>query len=500
MGHELIAAVDLGSNSFRLQVGRVIGNQIYPLDSLKEPVRLAAGLNAERALDDASQARALDALARFGERLRGFPGDAVRAVATNTLRVAKNVSSFLPRAEAALGMPIEVISGREEARLIYLGVAHSLPNPRSQQLVVDIGGGSTEFIVGRNFTPIHLESLYMGCVGFSLRYFPDGRVDKASMKAAELAARKEIQAIVHTYRKTGWDEAVGSSGTAKALVDLLEMNGLSAGGITADGLDRLCAMLLRAGDAGRLQLAGLRADRVPVLPGGLAIMSAVFKEFALEQMVFSEGALRLGVLYDLLGRYHHDDLREATVNLFMRRYEVDGEQASRVARTATRLLGQLLPETQGDPDNPDMLSLTWAARLHEIGVSLAHASYHKHSAYILANADMPGFSRRDQVRLSRLVLAHRGKLERVVPELDQSRDWSLIFALRMAALLHRARDDVAEPPVRAALVARGFQLKIDANWLAALPLTAAAIDEEIRQWAGIGIELRVRRKHHESPA
>ena len=179
MGHELIAAVDLGSNSFRLQVGRVIGNQIYPLDSLKEPVRLAAGLNDERALDDASQARALEALARFGERLRGFPGGAVRAVATNTLRVAKNASSFLPRAEAALGMPIEVISGREEARLIYLGVAHSLPNPRSQQLVVDIGGGSTEFIIGRNFTSIHLESLYMGCVGFSLRYFPDGRVDKA---------------------------------------------------------------------------------------------------------------------------------------------------------------------------------------------------------------------------------------------------------------------------------------------------------------------------------
>ncbi len=500
MGHELIAAVDLGSNSFRLQVGRVIGNQIYPLDSLKEPVRLAAGLNDERALDDASQARALEALARFGERLRGFPGGAVRAVATNTLRVAKNASSFLPRAEAALGMPIEVISGREEARLIYLGVAHSLPNPRSQQLVVDIGGGSTEFIIGRNFTSIHLESLYMGCVGFSLRYFPDGRVDKASMKAAELAARKEIQTIVHAYRKAGWDEAVGSSGTAKALVDLLEMNGLSAGGITAEGLDKLCAMLLRAGDARRLQLDGLRADRVPVLPGGLAIMSAVFKEFSLEQMVFSEGALRLGVLYDLLGRYHHDDQREATVRLFMRRYEVDGEQAARVARTATRLLGQLLPETQGDPDDADMQSLTWAARLHEIGVSLAHSSYHKHSAYILANADMPGFSRRDQVKLSRLVLAHRGKLERLVPELDESRDWILIFALRMAALLHRARDDVAEPPVRASLAASGFQLKIDAHWLAASPLTATALDEEVRQWAGIGVELRLRRKHHEGPA
>ncbi len=495
MPHDLIAAVDLGSNSFRLQVGRVIGNQIYSLDSLKEPVRLAAGLDAQRALDEPSQARGVEALARFGERLRGFPADAVRAVATNTLRVAKNAASFLSRAETALGIPIEVISGREEARLIYLGVAHSLPNLRSQQLVVDIGGGSTEFIIGRNFAPRHLESLYMGCVGFSLRHFPGGRVDKASMKAAELAARKEIQTIVHAYRKTGWEEAVGSSGTAKALVDLLEMNGLSAGGITADGLDKLTAMLLRAGDAGRLRLEGLRADRVPVLPGGLAIMSAVFKEFGLERMIFSEGALRLGVLYDLLGRYHHEDLREATVSLFMRRHEVDGEQAARVARTAMRLLGQLLPETRDDPDHPDVLTMSWAARLHETGVSLAHASYHKHSAYILANADMPGFSRRDQTRLARLVLAHRGKLERVVPELDEARDWIPIFALRMAALLHRARDDAPEPPVQAGLLATGFQLRIDADWLAASPLTAAAIDEEIRQWAGIGIELKMRRKH-----
>lgn len=497
MAHDVIAAVDLGSNSFRLQVGRVIGNQIYSLDSLKESVRLAAGLDTQRVLDEASQMRALEALARFGERLRGFPADAARAVATNTLRVAKNASKFLPRAEAALGIPIEVISGREEARLIYLGVAHSLPNPRSQQLVVDIGGGSTEFIIGRNFTPIHLESLYMGCVGFSLRFFRGGRVDRASLKAAELAASQEIQTIVHAYRKTGWDEAVGSSGTAKALVDILEMNGLSTGGITADGLDKLRTMLLRVGDAAQLDLAGLRADRVPVLPGGLAIMSAVFKEFHLEQMVFSEGALRLGVLYDLLGRYHHEDLREATVSLFTRRYEVDGDQASRVARTAMRLLGQLLPETLEDPDNPDMLIMSWAARLHEIGISLAHASYHKHSAYILANADMPGFSRRDQARLSRLVLAHRGKLERVLPELEAARDWIPIFALRLAALLHRARDVATEPPVQAGLLARGFQLKIDSGWLAASPLTAATLDEEVRQWEGMGIELKVRRRQPE---
>jgi exopolyphosphatase/guanosine-5'-triphosphate,3'-diphosphate pyrophosphatase len=493
VSHELIAAVDLGSNSFRLQVGRVAGNLIYPLDSLKESVRLAAGLTPEKTLDGASQLRALDALSRFGERLRGFDVKAVRAVATNTLRVAKNSPQFLPEAEAALGFPIEVIAGREEARLIYLGVAHSLANPRKQQLVVDIGGGSTEFIIGRHFKPLQLESLYMGCVSYSLRYFPGGKVDKKSMKEAELAARRELQAIVHPYRATGWEEAVGSSGTAKALVDIIEQNGLSDGGITRSGLEELRAMLVRVGDAGQLQLEGMRADRIPVLPGGVAIMSAVFKEFGLERMVFSEGALRLGVLYDLLGRYHHEDLREATVDDFMRRYGVDRRQSERVSRTAISLFGQLMSNLSEHSDDAELQTLLWAARLHEVGVSLAHSSYHKHSAYILANADMPGFSRRDQARLSRLVLAHRGKLERVQPEVTESRDWLLIFSLRLAALLHRARDGEADLPIWATLSQRGFDLQVDSAWLTASPLTAAALDEEVRHWAGLGLELKVRR-------
>lgn len=498
MPHELIAAVDLGSNSFRLQVGKVVGNLIYPLDSLKESVRLAAGLTPEKLLDNPSQLRALESLSRFGERLRGFDAKTVRAVATNTWRVAKNAPRFLPEAEAALGFPIEVIAGREEARLIYLGVAHSLANPRRQQLVVDIGGGSTEFIIGHHFRPLQLESIYMGCVSYSLRHFPGGKVDKKSMKDAELAARRELQSIVLQYRVTGWEEAVGSSGTAKALVDLLEMNGLSAGGITREGLDELKARLIRAGDPARLQMEGMRADRIPVLPGGLAIMSAVFKEFGLEQMVFSEGALRLGVLYDLLGRYHHEDLREATVEDFMRRYAVDRHQAERVTQMAIGLFAQLMPETAADPDSDEVRILSWAARLHEVGVSLAHSSYHKHSAYILANADMPGFSRRDQARLSRLVLAHRGKLERVQPEVSEVRDWLLIFSLRMAALLHRARDGGGNLPIRATLLPRGFELHVESGWLTASPLTAASLDEEVRHWAGLGLELKIRSRRSKS--
>ncbi|MDO8789821.1 MAG: exopolyphosphatase [Sulfuritalea sp.] len=492
MAYDLIAAVDLGSNSFRLQVGRIVANQIYPLDGLKESVRLAAGLAPDKRLDAAAQQRGVEALSRFGERLRDFDPGAVRAVATNTLRVAKNAGEFLEKAEVALGFPIEVIAGREEARLIYLGVAHTLANPQTRQLVVDIGGGSTEFIIGQNIDPIQLESLYMGCVSYSLRFFPDGRVDKRAFKEAELAARRELQTIVHAYRETGWDEAIGSSGTAKAIVDLLELNGFSDNGLTRDGLDKLRDELLHAGEASRMRLQGLRADRIPVLPGGLAIMSAVFKEFGLERMAFSEGALRLGVLYDQLGRYHHDDLREATVNRFMQRYEVDRRQASRVAHTALDLFNQIVPGS-GETEHPDAQFLVWAARLHEVGISVAHSSYHKHSAYIIGNADMPGFSRRDQARLSRLVLAHRGKLERAQPLRGEAPEWTLILCLRTAVVLHRSRDDQPLPPISAGLTRHGFQLRLGDCGLEALPLTAATLEDEAQQWAGIGSELRIDR-------
>lgn len=490
--HEYVAAVDMGSNSFRLQVGRIVGNQIYPLDGLKETVRLAAGLMPDKRLDHSSQQRGLAALSRFGERLRGFAPDAVRAVATNTLRVAKNGPEFIEQAEAALGFPIEVIAGREEARLIYLGVVHTLPDSRTRHLVVDIGGGSTEFIVGQNIEPRLLESLYMGCVSYSLRYFPQGHIDKRSMKAAELAARRELQLIVHAYRAAGWDEAVGSSGTAKAIYDLLELNGYAKGAITRDGLERLRSRLIRAGDPLRAGLAGMR-DRAPVIAGGVAIMSAVFKEFGLESMTFSEGALRLGVLYDLLGRYHHEDLREATVNRFMQRYEVDRRQAQRVSRTALLIYSQLRP--QDDPNtSPAAQFLDWAARLHEIGISIAHSSHHKHSSYIVAHADMPGFSKRDQSLLAQLLLAQRGKIDRVRQMLADAPEWLLIFCLRLAALLHRTRDDVALPWLAVRTSAQGFELQVDRAWLDTAPLTAAVLAEEAQQWALVGIDFKLRRR------
>lgn len=494
MIYETVAAVDLGSNSFRLQVGRVVDSQIYTLDSMKEPVRLASGLTADKRLDISAQARALDALRRFGERLGGLDSGAVRVVATNTLRVAKNAAEFLPQAEEALGFPIEIIAGREEARLIYLGASHSLPMAAHKRLVVDIGGGSTEFIIGKRHDPQLMESLYMGCVSYTLRFFPDRKIDKSRLREAQMAAAKEIELIAHDYQRLGWKEAVGSSGSARAIADVLEMNGLNPNGesgITRVGLDRFCSLLIKAGSAEALDLPGVKSDRMPVLLGGVAIMSAVFEELGIEKMTYADGALRLGVLYDLLGRFHHHDMRDSTVAQFRRRYQVEADQAERVEATALAALAQL---DNGAPTEDDVQFLSWATRLHEIGISVAHNAYHKHGAYILTYADMPGFSKKDQVRLAMLVLGHRGKLEKLksIPAVDSA--WRLIFCLRLAVLLHRTRDDRALPTWRISLLGNGFLLELPPAWLAANPWTAAALREEAAVWRQTGREYVVNAK------
>lgn len=487
MSFETIAAVDLGSNSFRLQVGRVVDGQIYPLDSLKSPVRLAAGLGKDKRLDAEAQERALAALAVFGERLRGFEPGAVRAVATNTLRVAKNAEEFLFRAQKNLGFPIEVIAGREEARLIYIGASHSLPAVPHKRLVVDIGGGSTEFIIGKRYEPLLMESLYMGCVSYSEAFFPGGKIDRKRLRVAKAAAAQELETIAHDYLRLGWVEAVGSSGTARALADILEMNRLNPGGesgITREGLERMSALLTKAGSAENANLAGIRTDRMPVLPGGMAIMLAVFDELSISHMTYADGALRLGVLYDLLGRFHSRDMRDTTVAHFMRRYQVDAEQAERVRATAQAVLRQL---SNGQPVPQDELFLDWAACLHEIGISVAHNAYHKHGAYILSYADMPGFSKRDQACLAALVLGHRGKLEKMLALPPGDFDWRLLFCLRLAVILHRSRDDRVLPEWRVKALPKGYRLELPAEWLAENPWTAAALREGVGLWQRVGM-------------
>ena len=486
-----LAAVDLGSNSFHCQVARVVGDQVYPLDALREPVRLGAGLSKDKRLDDDVQERALACLKRFGERLRGLDKHAVRAVGTNTLRVAKNAATFLRKAEAALGFPIEIVAGREEARLIYLGVAHELPASKEKRLVVDIGGGSTEIIIGAGYRPQRLESLFMGCVSYSLRFFEDGRITKGAMKQAELAARNELQPIVAKFARGNWQQAVGSSGTVRAIAEAIRQSGFADDGITPAGLDRLRSHLIKAGDMDKVELAGLKPDRVPVFPGGLAIMNAIFSELDIDSMTVADSAMRQGVLYDLLGRVHHRDMRDITVAQFMQRYHVDALQARRVATLAFSIHRKLTADA-GEPDEDVSRCLTWASKLHEIGISVAYSGYHKHSAYILANADMPGFSRDEQMRLAVMVQAHRRSLKKVTKTIeDIGADWDMVFALRLAVLLCRSRSDVAVPSLQPRRQGKKLRLGLDSAWLARNPLTVTALHDEIREWDEIGFELKV---------
>lgn len=483
----ILAAVDLGSNSFRLQVARVEGDQLYMLDGLREPVRLAAGLTADKFLDAEAQQRALAALGRFAERLRDLPREAVRVVGTNSWRVAKNAADFIPQAEHVLGFPIEIIAGREEARLIYLGVAHGLPQSKDNRLVIDIGGGSTEFIIGNGLAPLKLESLYMGCVSFSTRFFPDGKITKQNLKQAELAARNELQTIVADY-KGQWQQAIGSSGTARAIAEILELNDYSKSGITREGLDKLRAQLLDAGDMQKLDLQGLRQDRISTLAGGFAILYAVFCELDITHMHTALGALREGVLYDMWGRSHNHDVRAVTVQQFMQRYHVDTRQAGRVASLANVFAQQFL----GGEIDEDALHLHgWAASLHEIGISVAHNGYHKHTAYILANADMPGFSKKEQARLSLLTLAQRGNLSKLQGQLKNAEDYALAMSLRLAVLFYRNRSDSGPPPLQGRFSGTKFYFTIDPDWLAQNPLTETALQEEMKQWKTLGVSLQI---------
>lgn len=486
--YDTIASVDLGSNSFRLQVARVVDDQIYPLDSLRDTVRLAAGLTHDRMLDDESQFRALACLRRYGERLRGLPNHAVRVVGTNTFRIARNAPAFIEKAEAALGFPIEIISGREEARLIFLGVANCMPSSQNKKLVVDIGGGSTECIIGEGLKPIRMQSLYMGCVSYSRRFFGDGRITRDAMQQAEIAARLELQSIRSEFSGDHWKEAIGSSGTARTLADLLKTNEWSNEGISAEGMSKLRSVLLKAGECKKLDALGLKPDRIPVLPGGFAIMSAIFSELNIQHMNVASAALKEGVMYDLLGRLHHQDMRDVTVNQFMRRYHVDPMQARRVENLALLFFKQV---TQGTDVHVAQQQMQWVARLHEIGISIAHSGYQKHSAYILENADMPGFSRMEQIQLGSLVRAQRGSLAKVTKLPGVKQDWSAILALRLAVLFYQSRTDLTLPKIQLKRSGNEYRIKLDKKWIEQNPLTENALLTEIKEWAMMGIKFSI---------
>ena len=498
---QMLAAVDLGSNSFRMVIARSMGHELQLVDRLREGVRLAGCLDEHQHITQEGFDRALRALEIFGQRLQHFPVGSVRAVGTNTLRKARNTQALLKVAQEALGHQIEVVSGQEEARLIYLGVAHSLSSP-SPRLVVDIGGGSTECIIGRGFDPQMAESLYMGCVSFTQRFFPGGKINAKRMRDAETAARLELRAIKASFKQQGWDQAVGSSGTAQAIFHILRLQGWSDQGITQEGLERLRQELVTVGHCEQLSLEGLRRERAMVLPGGFAILAAVFDSLRIERMSVSHGAMREGLLYDLFGRLSSEDAREHPIRRFENQYRVDVEQARRVESVALSCLEPVQQSWGLDPELSRSF-LRWSARLHEIGLSVSHGAFHKHGAYLLEHSHMPGFSMQNQELLALLVRGQRRKLIKGIfhNKLSKSRAKQavrLCRLLRLACVLNRSRNPRQLPPL--VLEAKGKRLSVSfpTGWLDLHPLTLADLDQEAEYMKDAGLVLRI--AHHDEDA
>jgi exopolyphosphatase/guanosine-5'-triphosphate,3'-diphosphate pyrophosphatase len=490
---EIVAAVDLGSNSFHMIVCSLTNGNLQTIDRLKEMVRLAAGLDKREYLDIDTQTRALECLERFGQRIRNFPPGSVLVVGTSSLRIAKNSAQFLAKAEKALNHPIHIISGIEEARLIYQGVAHTLGSNANLRLVMDIGGGSTEYIIGTGDTPRVKESLPMGCVLVSNAFFKDGKLSKNAFTQATLFAQQQLEPIQKYFQRKNWDEAIGASGSLRSINKVLQAKNWSNNGITREGLEQLVAHLNQCNHVNELNLPDLDPERLPVFPGGVAIVYATFKSLGIEQMTVSDGALREGLIQDLLGRIYNHDIRSATVQALTDRYHIDTEHASRVKQTISYILNQLHKDHCQPNYENSVQFLNWAADLHELGHDIAHSSYHKHSAYIIENGDFAGFSRQDQILLSTIVKSHRRKFTRSrfnkLPPPWNIDAPSLTVILRLAVLLHRNRQEHELPDFKISIVKSKINIQFPGNWLSQSPLTYADLIQEADYLKSAGFKL-----------
>jgi exopolyphosphatase/guanosine-5'-triphosphate,3'-diphosphate pyrophosphatase len=488
-----VAAVDLGSNSFHMLVARANGSELQVIDRLREPVRLAAGLDADRRLGPDAQARALACLQRFGQRLQNIPPDRVRAVGTNTMRKMKRGTDFHAAAELALGHSIEIISGVEEARLVYGGVTHGMGAANPRRLIVDIGGGSTELIIGRGSEPRMMESVGLGCVVHQARHFDDGVLSRSRFREARLAARVDLEFLERRYRKAGWDVAIGASGTVRGVWRVMREQGWAEEELTREGLDKTIDLVVSRGRVDRIDFPALREDRRPVFAGGLAVLAAVFDSLGIERMETSERALREGLIYDLLGRLSDHDVRDQAVQAMATRYGADEIHATAVQGTALRLLKQVQNTWKLEPKFAARL-LGWAAHLHEIGLVIAHSAYHKHGEYILRNADLQGFSQTDQRLLAALVRLHRSKFNLAALD-DLPTPWvesvqRLAILFRIAFLLHRSRTPDLRPNVKIAVNRRSITLRFPRLWLSKYPLTQADLAQEAEYLRALQLNLK----------
>lgn len=489
---ESYAAVDLGSNSFHMIVAKLVDGRLQVVDRIKEMVRLASGLNDKKELSEESMESSLSCLQRFGQRIQGIPDTNIRAVGTNTLRQAKNSSTFLFRAHKALGHPIEIISGREEARLIYHGVAHTLYDESNKRLVIDIGGGSTELIIGRGFETFITESLYMGCVNMAQRFFSDGKIKSKKMQRAILAVRQEMEAIEMPYKQMGWDLALGSSGTINSIRDVVQAQGWCDVGITAAALTQLKDLLIETGDVELINLKGLSEHRKPVFASGVAVLCGLFDGLSLANIGVSNGALREGLLHDLIGRIHDRDIRDQTIQGVAKRYGVDLDQARRVKNTAEVLFHKVAPYWALD-SKVHIKLLQWSALIHEIGLSIAHDRYHRHGEYLIMNSDLAGFSRQEQQNLAIMVRAHRRKFPQdefeAINGVIRDSILRLSILLRIAIIIHRGRTDSVLPEIQISVRQNEINLMFDQGWLSGHPLTHADLESEKNYLHAAGVEL-----------
>ena len=489
--NDMIAAIDLGSNSFHMIVARMDGQGGFTmLDQMKEMVRLRGGLSKEGHLSKEKQLEALDCLRRFGDRVKHFAPENVRIAGTNTLRSMKDSQDFFTQANEALGHEIEIISGHEEARIVYLGVSHTLSNDFGKQLVIDIGGGSTEFIIGKKFEPIDLESLNIGSVSATQRFFSNNKLSKSNWKKANTALRLEIMPIESAFRTGNWKRAIGSSGTIKATRKIIQELQLEKFGISLYALHQIRDRLIAAKTIDNIDLPGLVTERIPVYAGGLAVLIAVFEALKIKTMTVSDGALREGLLYDLMGRIQHEDVRSRSVEELVQRFNIDNDQAQRVKQTAIHLFTQVRKDW-GLPKQSKKL-LAWATDLHEIGMSITHSKYHLHGAYILDYVDMSGFSRKEQHWLSVMVQTHRRKLTYDVfdglPKVEKHIVKRLSILLRLSVLLHRLRLE-QEVLVKALASANYLKLECNREILATRQLLLADLEREKKWLDKVNIEL-----------
>lgn len=488
---ELLAAVDIGSNSFHMVVARYSRGQLRVVDRIREPVRMAAGLDARGGLSAEARQRAIDCLARFGQRIASLSPEHVRAVATNTVRKLRHPQAFLEPAEAALGHGIEVVSGREEARLIYLGVAQGHPPGNHKRLVIDIGGGSTEYIIGQGYEPLKRESLQVGCVATTRRFFADGRITRARWESAVTEIGAEFQQFAQSFAVIGWDQAMGSSGTIKAIAQIAAGRKDSHAPISHEVLDHIVQQLIDTGRIDRIKLPGLVSERQPIIAGGVLVLDVAFRALGLQRIDVARTAMREGVLYDMLGRASHNDPREASVDALADRYGADRAQGRRVEQTALSLFDQVAPvwELTGE----DRQRLAWASRLLEIGLSIAHSQHHQHGAYLIEHSDIAGFSRQEQAYLAVLVRCQRRSLPlsllEAQPERIRSSQQRLIALLRIAALLHRSHETSPLPAIKVSVQAHRLRLGFPDGYLEAHPLTLHDLKTEAGYLAAVGLRL-----------